>query len=194
MDLLCRDKYIPNPFRPSNTETDTLVVYVSSVTLQPKGTSMSGGNTAVVAQMIEEKTKVDIFEIISDDGHYPSDFDLLQKVAKFELSQNSRPKYVGNVPNLSKYKNIFVGGPAWYMHFPMPMYTFLEENDLSGKTIIPFDTYVVSGLSGIDSTIKKSCPKSKVISGIAIIGEDAKKNPKGVREQLNSFLLKLGFK
>ena len=182
-----------NPFSASSANTDTLVVYVSSTTLQPKGTSHSGGNTERVAKMIAEKTKADIFEIISIDGHYPSDFDQLQSVAQSELHSNKRPKYVGNVPNLAKYKKIFVGGPAWYMHFPMPMYTFLESNDLSGKTIIPFDTYVGSGLSGITSSIKSSCPKSKVIEGIAFVGEDTKNNPNQVREKVNRFLAKIGY-
>ena len=39
---------------------------------------------------------------------------------------------------LAEYDTDFFGFPVWWYDLPMPMWTFLESYDFSGKTIIPF--------------------------------------------------------
>jgi flavodoxin len=56
---------------------------------------------------------------------------------------------------------------------PMPVYTFLESYDLSGKTIIPFCTHEGSGMGHSESEIAKTCPQATVLKGIAIYGTRA---------------------
>ncbi len=51
------------------------------------------------------------------------------------------------IPNLSICKKVFIEGPVWYMSFPIPMYTFIEKNNLSRKIIIPVTAYEEPRLS-----------------------------------------------
>jgi len=58
---------------------------------------------------------------------------------------------------------IFLGFPNWNADLPMPLYTFLEEYDFSGKTIIPFTTHGGSGFSRTIQTISELQPNATVI-------------------------------
>lgn len=67
------------------------------------------------------------------------------------------------------YDVIFLGFPNWNADLPMPLYTFLEEYDFSGKTIIPFTTHGGSGFSRTIQTIQELQPDANVISdGLSI--------------------------
>ena len=64
---------------------------------------------------------------------------------------------------------IYVGFPVWWYDLPMPVWTFLEEYDFSGKTIIPFTTHGGSGFSRTIQTISELQPNATVISdGLSI--------------------------
>jgi flavodoxin len=56
---------------------------------------------------------------------------------------------------------------------PMPVFTFLESYDFSGKIIVPFCTREGSGMGHSEQDIAKACPKATVLKGIAINGTDA---------------------
>ena len=66
----------------------------------------------------------------------------------------------------------------------MIMYTFFENEDLSGKTLIPFCTHAGSGLSGFDKKLAYACPNSQVLDGLAISGADAQNKPDSVKEKV----------
>ena len=55
----------------------------------------------------------------------------------------------------------------------MPVFTFLESYDFSGKTIVPFCTHEGSGMGHSEQDIAKACPKAAVLKGIAIHGTTA---------------------
>ena len=177
-------------FIESDNQTNILVVYFSKAGLQANGL-LEKGNTAVVAEIIANQTGADIFELVSSDGHYPNDFLELQDVAKKDIRENARPEYVGEVENISKYDTIFIGSPVWYTEWPAIVYTFIENNDLSGKNLVPFDTYVGSGLHPLDEKLAEACPNSTVKEGIAIKGEDAQNKPDEVKNNISQWLSKL---
>ena len=95
------------------------------------------GNTEVVAKMIKEMIEGDIFRIDTVNS-YPADYRETTEVAKKEQHENARPELSNHVKNMDSYNVIFLGYPNWYGTMPMLMFTFLEEYDFSGKTIIPF--------------------------------------------------------
>lgn len=70
----------------------------------------------------------------------------------------------------------------------MAVFTFLEEYNLSGKTIIPFCTHEGSGLGRSVTDIKKLCPQSTILDGLAIRG----KSVKNAKEDVSEWLRKLG--
>ena len=179
----------------TSNNTKTLVVYFSRTGEQYGVGNIDKGNTAIVADMIIDKTGADSFEILPKEDYYPYTYDALTDIAKQELNDNARPGIKETVPDLSKYDTVFIGAPVWWGDWPMIMYTFFEGNKdaLAGKTLIPFSTHAGSGLSGFDSKLSGACPDSTVGTGLAIAGTDAQNNQNRVRESVNSWLSGLGY-
>jgi len=89
---------------------------------------------------------------------------------------------------MADYDVIFMGYPNWWGTIPMPMYTFLDEYNFSGKTIIPFCTHKGSQMGNSVNDIKKLCPNAKVLDGLAIRGENAV----NAQNDVNKWLQKIG--
>ena len=181
------------PQETTNAASDTLVLYFSRTGEQYVVGVIDKGNTAIVAEMIAEQTGADLFEILPADDHYPMTYEALTDVAKQEQNEKARPEYSGTLPDLSKYSTIFIGSPVWWGDWPMIMYTVFENNDFSGKTLIPFSTHEGSGLSGFDKKLAGACPDSTIGKGLAIEGNDAQNNQEKARESVSSWLAELGF-
>lgn len=116
-----------------------LVVYFSR-TQGVYGGSLKRGNTARVADFIQQKTSADTYEIVPKKA-YSKSYDRTTKVAQREQNQNARPAIKGKLPDVSKYDTVFIGGPIWWGEYPMVVRTFLDkESSLNGKTLIPFTT------------------------------------------------------
>jgi flavodoxin len=130
------------------------------------------GNTEVVANMIQKIAGGDLFHIESVTA-YPEDYTETTEVAKNELRAKARPNLIGQVENMKGYDVIFLGYPNWWGTMPMPVYTFLESYDFSGKTIVPFCTHEGSGMGHSEKDIAKVCYKAAVLAGIAIHGTSA---------------------
>ncbi len=130
------------------------------------------GNTHIIADMIAEETGADLFEIKTVNP-YPDTYDECTDVAKQEQNDNARPEIVDPPENLDGYDTIFIGYPIWWGDLPMAVYTFLENYDFSGKTVVPFCTHEGSGLSGTQSSIGQVCAGATVLDGLAIRGSVA---------------------
>ncbi len=120
------------------------------------------GNTQYVAQLIQEMTGADIFRIMPRQP-YPRDHRTLVDLAEREQERGARPAIAGTVENLDAYDTVFIGYPNWWADMPMILYTFLEQYDLSGKTVVPFCTHGGSGLSRTVGTIRKKQPDATVV-------------------------------
>jgi flavodoxin len=127
------------------------------------------GNTEVIAKKIQELTGSDMFWIDTV-KLYPLDYTETTKVAAKEKTENARPMLTGVVDNMDSNNVIYLGYPNWWGTFPMAVFTFLESYDFSGKTIIPFCTHEGSGIGKSETDIKKLCPDSMVLPGLAIRG------------------------
>ena len=73
----------------------------------------------------------------------------------------------------------------------MIIYTFLEKNDLSGKTLIPFCTHEGSGLSGFGAKLSAAVPGAKVLEGLAVTGHTAQRDRKAAEKAVDAWLRKL---
>lgn len=170
-----------------------LVIYFSRTGEQYTVGVIDKGNTAIVAEMIAEQTGADLFEVIPADGHYPMTYDELTDVAKREQNEKARPAYTGSLPDLSQYDTVFIGAPVWWGDWPMILYTVFENNDFSGKKLIPFSTHEGSGLSGFDRKLASACPDSEILDGLAVRGNDAQNRQESVRNSVNDWLTGLGY-
>lgn len=125
------------------------------------------GNTQYVASIISEATGSDLFEIKTE-RTYPGTHKALIDAAKEEHDSNARPKLTTHIRNLKDYDIIFVGFPNWWYDMPMPLYSFFDEYDFGGKTVIPFCTHGGSRFSSAIETIRTLEPKANVLDGRAI--------------------------
>lgn len=129
------------------------------------------GNNQYVAQMIQQQVGGDLFSIETAQ-EYPATHEPLLDFAYEEKADNARPELATHIENPDSYDVIFLGFPNWNADLPMPLYTFLEEYDFSGKTIIPFTTHGGSGFSRTIQTIAELQPDAEVISdGLSISRE-----------------------
>jgi flavodoxin len=131
----------------------------------------------------------DIFEIQSADP-YPEDYNTVVEQAREELDSDYRPPLKKQVENLESYDMIYLGYPIWWGTYPMAVKTFLSENDFSGKTIAPFCTHGGSALGRSVTDLKKICPNSTVLTGLAITGTTVKNAQDKVSEWLKDIKLK----
>ncbi|MBC5647776.1 cyclophilin-like fold protein [Christensenella tenuis] len=130
------------------------------------------GNTETIAGWIQETFGGDLFQICTEDA-YPEDYNELLDIAQQEQATGARPALSGQVQHMEAYDTVFIGYPIWWADMPMAVYTFLEEYDLSGKTVIPFCTHGSSGFSGTQEIIASLQPGAKLLEGIAVRGEQA---------------------
>ncbi|MBR3412132.1 MAG: NAD(P)H-dependent oxidoreductase [Bacteroidales bacterium] len=134
------------------------------------------GNTKATADYMAQKLGADQFEIarVVD---YPTDYDECANEAKAEKEADTHPAIKGKVSNMEQYDVVFVCAPVWWYTAPMPVFTFLEQYDLSGKTVIPFCT-AYSGPSSTLRDIEKATPKSDHRDGICVVTKEM--NGKGM--------------
>ncbi len=126
------------------------------------------GNTQYIAQLIQQQTGGDLFRIETVQ-EYPGSHDPLLEFAYNERAEGARPELAAQMENLDSYDIIFLGYPNWNADLPMPLYTLLEQTDLSGKTIVPFTTHGGSGFSRTIQTIQELQPNATVINdGLSI--------------------------
>ena len=146
----------------------------------PGGTRfIEKGNTHIAAEMVAEIAGADIFEIKSVDGYSDVYKECVMK-AKQEYDTDARPALVEDV-DISEYGVIYLGYPNWCGTMPMPVWTFLEKHDFSGKVICPFCTNEGSGLANYIKDIEKLAPAAEVKEGLSIKGSQ-------VQEAKNSIL------
>ena len=174
-------------FKAAKETTDKLEDYLSVKGFQANG-MLTKGNAAILAEIIRDELHADLFELVSNDEHYPNDYRPLLEISKKDIDSNARPMYQEDVPDFAKYKYIFIGGPAWFFYWPMINYTFLDNHDLTDKTLIPFATHAGSGLKGIDDHLIEMYPNNKVLKGISINGSDTQADKNHVKKVIKNWL------
>ena len=145
------------------------------------------GNTAMMAAVIADMTGGDLFEIRTVTP-YPEDYASMLRVAQEEIDADARPELAAQVENMADYDVIFIGYPIWHGRMPQAIYSFMESHDLTGKTVIPFNTHEGSGQSGTQRVIENALPGSTVLQGLAIRGKVAQEDPEQTRSLIEPWL------
>lgn len=134
------------------------------------------GNTKNVAEAIQKETDSDIFEIVPATS-YTKDYNDLLDDAQKEQEDDARPEIKDKIDNIDDYDTIYLGYPNWWGDMPMIIYSFLDDYDLSGKTIAPFCTSGGSGFSDSISTITSMEKDATVLADGLHIGDSDTDNP-----------------
>jgi flavodoxin len=144
------------------------------------------GNTEVVANMVSQLADVDMYRLQPAEP-YPHDYEQTVERNRREQRADARPALIEPPPPMVAYDTVLLGCPVWNRSMPMIMRTFLDAVDLSGKTVLPFVTYAVTGMSGIPEEYASLLPGARVGEGLAVQGEEVQ----GAREQVQSWLRRL---
>lgn len=147
------------------------------------------GNVQQLAGWVQEETGGDLFSIRVTDP-YPSDWDECLDRANQERGENARPELEERVENLDDYDTVFLGYPNWWYGVPMPLLTFLEENDLSGKQVYLFCSHGTGGLANSVEIITEAAPDAVISDNIFdCYEEDAASS----REDIQNWVAETGY-
>ena len=177
---------------PSLKDKKVLIAYFSRTGENYNVGYISKGNTHIVADIIGENVKADMFEI-KPVVPYPETYKEATEAAQKEKDEQARPAIQGRVENMKDYDVIFLGYPVWWSDLPMAVYTFLESYDFEGKTIIPFTTAGGDYMTGKEDQIPSHAKGAKVLQGIGIEGKRAQDNPDSIRADIKKWLPTVGF-
>lgn len=126
-------------------------------------------NTKTVAEMIQKQVG-GMLLAIELENPYPANYQAtVAQVAK-ENETGFLPPLKIKIDSLQKYDVVFIGFPTWGMQLPPPIKSFLKQYDLSGKTVIPFNTNGGYGIGSTFETVKAMCSRSKVLEGYTTRG------------------------
>lgn len=133
---------------------------------------LAKGNTEIVAEMIAEAVDGDLFEVERAEA-YAENYDACTREAQAEAQAKARPGLVRYIETIDDYDTIFVGYPNWWGTMPMPLFTFLERYDFTGKRVAPFCTHEGSGLGRSEKDVRALCAGADVVKGLAVQGSAA---------------------
>ncbi|MBF6029323.1 flavodoxin [Pseudomonas sp. P115] len=142
------------------------------------------GNTRVVAGLIQRGLGADLFEIRPANA-YPEDYLQTVEQARHERDSGFEPELQSSVRALADYDTLYLGFPIWGETTPPIVRAFLSTHDLSGKTLIPFNTHGGYGLGNSRRVLETHAPKSKLMDGFVMEGEQERKTMERVNEWLS---------
>ena len=147
------------------------------------------GRVRALADFIQDDVGGDLFSIRTVET-YPVGINEVSDQAAQEQAANARPELADHIDNLDDYDTIFIGYPNWWGDLPMPVYSFFDEYDLSGKTIIPFNTHNGSRLSRTVQTIQELEPNATVVTDAFTVHESQVPDAKS---DIDAWLTDIGF-
>lgn len=170
---------------PENVDTDGIDAN-SGASIVVKNKDVLG-NMQYMAMTIQEAIGGELFRIETKEK-YPLEHETLVNQAKEEQNEEVRPELATHIENVEQYDIIFLGYPNWWGDMPQPLYTFLEEYDFSGKTIIPFNSHGGSGFSNTIEEIKKLQPNATVRDdGLSISRNDVADSEQEITDWAKGF-------
>jgi flavodoxin len=167
--LLLALSFLVSACSPSQQDTGTesqsspdsdqvLIVYLSRT-----------NNTRAVAEMIQRQVGGTLVALELEKP-YPENYKTLVDQVARENETGYLPPLKTKIDSIRKYEVVFVGFPTWGMQLPPPLKSFLNQYDLKGKTVVPFNTNAGYGVGSSFQTVKKLCPNSQVLEGLSTKG------------------------
>ena len=135
----------------------------------------ASGTTKSLAQDLATATSADLFEIEGAQPYTAEDVNLGNRQARAfkEMADKSvRPEVKAKPEKLKDYDVVFIGFPIWGDAAPNIINSFIEQNDLKGKTVIIFSTSGSSNLTNSYNKLKEQYPDLNLVEGTTL-----KRNP-----------------
>ena len=139
------------------------------------------GNAGQIAAWIAEEAGCETMEILTEDA-YPVNYDETVNQAKQEQNEGFRPMLKADEKAVEDYDTVYLVFPNWWGDLPMPVFSFLDSHDLSGKTVNVFVTHEGSRFSGTVETIRELEPGAEVLEGLAVQGANVTDEEQNIRQ------------
>ncbi len=165
------------PPQPNENNGAVLIAYFSAT-----------GNTEAIAMHLKDILNADVYEIVPEQPYTAEDLAYSNSSSRTSQEMNdpnARPAIVGEVENMQQYDTIFLGYPIWWGQAPKIISTFLESNDLSGKTIVPFCTSASSGLGSSAENLHSFASAATWLEGNRFSGNASNETVKAWVDGLN---------
>lgn len=157
--------------------SDTLIIYFSRT-----------GTTAGLAEKIAERTAAECIGLELQIP-YAQAYSEMTDIARNERRSGARREIATVIPDLSAYRNIFIGSPYWWGGLSIPMRTLLSDHPMHGKRVIPFVTSGSSSPTGAWDDIRSLCRQSVIEDGFHVTERSAQ----NCEQKLEEWLSRLGF-
>ncbi len=148
----------PDRDTPPSKRGSALIVYLSRTS-----------NTKALAEMIQQRVDGTLVALELTKP-YPENYRATVEQVARENETGFLPPLKTTIPDIQQYDTVFVGFPTWGMQLPPPMKSFLRQYDLTGKTVIPFNSNGGYGIGSTFQTVKELCPNSNVLEGFRTRG------------------------
>lgn len=145
---------------PKEQGTRILVAYFSAT-----------NTTEGVAEHIANGLDAELYEIVPEEPYTDADLDYNDDSSRSTIEMNdpdARPAISGSVENMDQYDIVFLGFPNWWASIPMPIASFLEEYDFSGKTLIPFCSHGGGRFGQSLTAIAKLVPDARMGEALSV--------------------------
>ena len=142
----------------TNRSNKVLILYLSRT-----------NNTKAIAEIIY-KNMGGTLVALELEKPYPENYSATVQQVVRENETGYLPPLKTKIDSIENYDFVFVGFPTWDMKMPPPMKSFLKQYNLTGKTVIPFNTNAGYGAGSSFQTVKELCPNSNVLKGFEITG------------------------
>lgn len=176
------DESVENPEIAESEDTEPMEENTSNILVAYFSRT---GNTEALAERISEQTGGELFEIEAAEP-YPADYDETVERFRRERDENARPEISGSVEDMAQYEIVFVGFPNWGDDMPHIVYTFLEQYDFSGKTLIPFCTNGGGGFGNSIAGVEDTCPDAVIAEGFECSGRNVENETDEVTDWITS--------
>ena len=128
--------------------------------------SWSNGNTERVAKKLQSVAGGDLLKIDTA-APYSGSYDDVVEQGQREVEQGYEPELKPVSVDLADYDVIAVGTPTWWYTMAPAVKTFLHQNDLAGKTVVPFMSN--GGWPGhVIKDMKNACPGADVVCDMQV--------------------------
>ena len=144
------------------------------------------GTTEKAAQRIADLTGGALHNIAPEVAYTDSDLNWRDSLSRSYVEMHNRdfrPALKDSVTDMSDYSVGFIGYPTWWNTHPTIINTFIESNNLQGKTIIPFMTSGGSDITNSEKELHEAYPELNIAKGLLMNGvsdEEIKEWLKGI--------------
>ncbi|MBM6699757.1 NAD(P)H-dependent oxidoreductase [Bifidobacterium pullorum subsp. saeculare] len=148
------------------------------------------GSTHRLARVIAEEAGCALVDIGTVEP-YPLGYEEAKAVIQRELETGARPAVrwdEGMDGALADARAVALGYPIWCGSLPAPVRSFLDAVDLDGRIILPFCTHGGSGFARTLTELRDALPAADIRPGLAVLGEDAQRDPESLRPRVAAWL------